>query len=555
MKTALALFLAWAAAIAVVAVLVVDARRVAIARGERAALAAAHIMEENTARTFQAASVTLSALADAWQLTRPPRNDPAFQSLLQERLEDLPYVRALFIVGPDGFIIHDTDYPQTPPASLADRKYFRAHRDDPGLRRYISEPMLSRSPGAGWFVSVTERLGDGERFEGVLVAAMQPAYFQSLYERIAQDRDEALALLHRDRRLIARFPPVDEQIGRTFDDLPLFAHLARRATGVYHADGHIAPGRRIVAYSAVPGLPFVVHASLSEDAALAEWRRSALGAAVAMVALTLLLAGVAVRETRTARRRARRRAQRAQAEKLEALGQLTGGIAHDFGNLLQIVSLNLDMIAREAGDAARTRRAAAVAARAVARGKTLIARLLTFARQQPLEIRPADLNALITEAHPLVAQAAGSGIELHLQLAPALPLVRTDASQFEMALLNLVVNARDAMQGKGRLVLRTFAEEAGGAPCLEVEDDGPGMSEATRRRALDPFFTTKGDAGTGLGLPQVYGFMQLAGGSLEIDSAPARGTRVRLCFATAAPSRPERAESGTGAGNGPASRR
>ena len=555
MKTALALFLAWVAAIAVVAALVVDARRGAIARGERAALAAAHVMEENTARTFQAVSVTLSALADTWQLTRPPRNDPAFQSLLQQRLEDLPYVRALFIVGPDGFIVHDTDYPKTPAVSLADRDYFRAHLDDPSLQRYISEPMLSRSPAVGWFVSVTERLGDRERFEGVLVAAMRPAYFEALYERIAQDRGEALVLFHRDRRLIARFPAVDEQLGRTFADLPLFEHVARSASGVYRVDGHIVPGRRIIAYSAVPGLPFVVHASVSEDAVLAEWRRSALGAAVAMVALTLLLGGVAVRETRTARRRAAQRARRAQAEKLEALGQLTGGIAHDFGNLLQIVSLNLDMIARDAEDAAASRRAAGVARRAVAQGKTLIARLLTFARQQPLELRPADLNALIAEAHPLVAQAAGSGIELFLQLAPALPLVRTDVSQVEMALLNLVVNARDAMRGKGRIVLRTFAEEAGGAPCLEVEDDGPGMSEATRQRAMDPFFTTKGEAGTGLGLPQVYGFMQFAGGSVEIDSSPGRGTRVRLRFAIAEPRRPERAESGTGAGTGPASRR
>lgn len=532
MKTALALFLAWVAAIAVVAVLVVDARRGAIARGERAALAAAHVMEENTERSFQAVSVTLSALADTWQLTRPPPNDPAFQSLLQERLEDLPYVRALFIVGPDGFIVHDTDYPKTPRVSLADRDYFRAHRDDPNLRRYVSEPMLSRSPAVGWFVSVTERLGEGERFEGVLVAAMQPAYFQALYERIAQDRGEALVLFHRGGRLIARFPPVDEQLGRTYGDLPLFEHLTRRPTGVYHVDGHVEPGRRIVAYSAVPGLPFVVHASLSEDAVLAEWRRSALGAAVAMVALTLLLAGIAMREARTARRRAAQRAQRAQAEKLEALGHLTGGIAHDFGNLLQVMSLNLDVIARDPRDVAATRHAAAVAARAVAQARTLIGRLLTFARQQPLEIRPADLNALITEAHPLVAQAAGSGIELFLQLAPALPLVRTDASQFEMALLNLVVNARDAMQGKGRIALRTFADEAG-APCLEVEDNGPGMDEATRRRAMDPFFTTKGDAGTGLGLAQVYGFMQLAGGGAEIDSAPGCGARVRLRFAIA----------------------
>lgn len=534
MKTALALFLAWFAAIAVVTVLVVDARQDALARGEREAAAMAQIMEEHTVRTFQAVGVSLAAIADTWQLTQPRPNDPAFRRLLRQRLEDLPYARALFVIGPDGFIIHDTDYPDTPRVSLADRDYFRAHRDDPGLQRFVSEPMLSRTPGAGWFLSVTERLGDGERFVGIVVAAMRPTYFQALYEKLAQGQDEALLLFHRGGRLIARSPPAEEQVGQSFLHLPLFQRLPQSPAGVYEVEGVVTPGERIVAYGSVPGLPLVVHASVSERAILAEWRQSALGAAVAMGALTLLLAGVSVREARARRRRAAARAQRIQAEKLEALGRLTGGIAHDFGNLLHVVGMNLEMIAQDPGNAAATERAAVIAGRAVTRGKTLIARLLAFARRQPLEIEAADLNALVTEAHPLVAQAAGSGIELVLHLAPALPLVRTDASQFEMALLNLVVNARDAMQGKGRIVLRTAADAASGAPCLEVEDSGPGMSEATRRRALEPFFTTKGDAGTGLGLSQVYGFMQQAGGSVEIASAPGHGARVRLCFAPAA---------------------
>jgi hypothetical protein len=173
------------------------------------------------------------------------------------------------------------------------------------------------------------------------------------------------------------------------------------------------------------------------------------------------------------------------------MGQLTGGIAHDFANLLTVVSMNLEMIARHPGDAARNAQAAAGAARTVARAKTLIARLLAFAKQQPLELKAVDLNALVAEAHPLVAQAAGPGIELVLQLAPALPLARTDESQFEMALLNLVVNARDAMGKRGRIVLRTFADARSGAPCLDVDDDGPGMDAQTRRRAMEPLFTTK----------------------------------------------------------------
>jgi signal transduction histidine kinase len=102
-----------------------------------------------------------------------------------------------------------------------------------------------------------------------------------------------------------------------------------------------------------------------------------------------------------------------------------------------------------------------------------------------------------------------------------------------MALLNLVMNARDAMAGRGRLVLRSYADSHSGVTCLDVQDDGPGMSEKTRRHAMEPFFTTKGEHGTGLGLAQVYGFMRQTGGSVEIEAAPGRGTRVRLSFARA----------------------
>jgi signal transduction histidine kinase len=525
------LIVGWLAAIAVVAALVVDGRGRALERGERASASLAQVMEQHTARTFQAVSLSLAAVADAWQLSRPPPNDAAFRQLLRERLRELPYARAIFVVGPDGLITHDTDYPSTPKVSLADREYFRLHRDAPGLERSISPPVFSRTPGVGWFVSVTERLGQGSRFEGIVVAAIAPEYFHTLYAKMESDRDEALALFHRGGTLIARSRRVREEVGREFLHLPLFGtYLPRAPSGTYRVDGHMVPGKRIVSYGSVEGLPLVVHVSFSARAVLAEWRRSALAATVAMSALTLLLGFVVGREFWARRRRERYRAQRAQAEKLEAMGQLTGGIAHDFGNLLGIVSLNVELVSRHPGDADVNLRAVAAMRRALQRGSTLITRLLAFARRQPLEVRLADLNLLVTEVHPLIAQAAGPRIELIMQLAPSLPPAFTDSGQFEMALLNLVVNARDAMSGTGRIVLRTFAEPRTGAPCLEVQDDGPGMSEQTRRRAFEPFFTTKGERGTGLGLAQVYGFMRQIGGTVDIESRPGGGTRVYLHF-------------------------
>ena len=521
---------AWVAAIAVVVVLVLDAERNALSRAERSAAAMAQVIEEHTARTSQSVSLTLAAIADAWRLSRPAAHDAAFRGLLRERLQDLPYVRAIFVIGADGRITHDTDYPKTPTVSLADRDYFRAHREEPALKRAISTPVLSRTPGAGWFVSLTQRIGSDERFEGIVVAAMHPGYFESLYGRMRHGQDELIALFHRNGTLVARSPALPSDIGRSFTHLPLFSQLESNPVGSYTVEhGHILPGRRLVSYRTVPGWPFVVHVSYSRDAVLAGWRRSALGAAIAMTALTLLLAGVIARDVRAARRRRAQREQREQAERMEAMGALTGGIAHDFGNLLGVIGNSLHLL--EAGGADARAQALGMARRAVLRGREMTDRLLTFARRKPLEPRPADLNSLLADAHPLIAQALTARIELVLQLAPGLPLALTDVSQFEMAVLNLVVNARDALGGRGRIVLRTYAD-AGGAPCLAVEDQGPGMPEAVRRRAMEPFFTTKGAAGTGLGLAQVYGFMHQIGGSLRIDSKPGAGTRVHLCFAS-----------------------
>ena len=529
----LASILGWLAATTIVVALLVDARSAAFDRGERAAAALTQVMEQHTARTIQSAALTVRAVADAWTLSRPQGNDPAFQALLQQRLNDLPYARALFVIGPDGYLIHDTDYPRTPAVSLADRAYFMAFRDHRDVESDVSGPYLSRSGAeAGWFVSVATRLGAPGEFHGVVVAALPATYFEALYNKIALSGREEIALFHRDGTLIARHPAAPEDIGRNFKRLPLFAGNAGE-TGSYWIDGHLVAGKRIVSYRSIEGLPLVVHVSLSEHDLLAEWRRSAASAAVAMAALTLLLAGVLVQLVRRRNRLEQARAQRAQAEKLEALGQVTGGIAHDFANLLNVVSSSLQVLTLRPGERDHVLQAAAVARRAVDRGTELIARLLAFARRQRLELKPADLNSLISAAQPLIAQAAGPRIELVLQLAPGLPPVLTDESQLEIALLNLVVNARDAISRQGRISLRTQVTASG--VCLTVEDDGSGMSRDVRLHALEPFFTTKGEAGTGLGLPQVYGFMRQAGGSVELDSSPGTGTRVHLRFAQARP--------------------
>ena len=541
-----ALLFAWLAALLVVAWLVRDGYAVALERGERGSAAFAAVVEQQTARTFQAVYLTLGAIGDTHQLQPRPRpHDPDFQEMMARRLEDLPLLRALFVIGPDGWIIHDTDYPKTPELSLADREYFRAPQHDPALASTAWPPLLSRS-GTGWFVPVTRQLNRAGAFEGVVVAAIQADHFATQFRRIGLVDGYSIALFHLGGTLVALHPARNDAVGRNFSQLPLFRHLAQRSGSFWSAET-ILPGERVVSYRVVENAPFVVQTSRTKSAVLAEWRRTATGTAIAMLTLTVFLGWFIAHLVRDRARRVRERERRAQAEKLEALGQLTAGIAHDFGNLLHIVAMNLEVVQRGTGEREVVERALGTTARAVRDGLEMIDRLMAFARRRPLAITRLRLDEWLAKTRSLLLQAAGPRVTLSVEESGPLPEVLCDPAQLDAALVNLVLNARDAMAGSGRITLRAYVcDNDSGAPaafvgtpapfvCLAVRDDGPGMSEQVRRRALEPFYTTKGRAGTGLGLSQVYGFMQQVGGDMTIDSAPGRGTTVHLFFRAAGP--------------------
>jgi signal transduction histidine kinase len=229
-----------------------------------------------------------------------------------------------------------------------------------------------------------------------------------------------------------------------------------------------------------------------------------------------------------------------QAQKLEAMGRLTAGIAHDFNNLLMAISGSAGLIAMRAGTAVAYAPQLATIMQSVERGTTLTRRLLAFGRQQALTPRSVDVNSVLSDLKDLlVATLAGYG-RLDLQLGPAPVTAFVDANQLEQAILNLVINARDAMPGGGVVTITTrevdLSGQEGGTEHLvghfvmiAVSDTGTGMPEHVRVRAFDPFFTTK-DAGegSGLGLSQVYGLVQQSGGTTRIDSDPGKGTTVSI---------------------------
>jgi PAS domain S-box-containing protein len=243
-----------------------------------------------------------------------------------------------------------------------------------------------------------------------------------------------------------------------------------------------------------------------------------------------------------------------QAQKMEALGQLTGGIAHDFNNLLQVMRGYLDLIdsglARPEPDHARLKRSLGAARAAADRAATLTQQLLAFSRKQRLDGRAVNLNALAEGIRDMAARSLGDTVRLRFDLDPTLGTCRLDPTQAEVALLNVLINARDALadrtDGVVTVATRALAVTAddtelgtrlnpGSYAMISVTDNGSGMAPEILNRVMEPFFTTKEEGrGTGLGLSMVYGFAQQSGGAARIESAPGQGTTVRLYFPEAA---------------------
>lgn len=222
------------------------------------------------------------------------------------------------------------------------------------------------------------------------------------------------------------------------------------------------------------------------------------------------------------------------SQKMEAIGKLTYGLAHDFNNLLTVITNSLDTLSSGDIDVERRRRSIATAQRAADRGALLTRQLLAFSRGQWLRPKPHDVNDLISNSAEILRRACDSSIRMDFELEPRLPQVSVDGPQFEAALLNLVVNARDAIpSGRGgRIVIRTHRVQEAGRPdevAITVSDNGEGMSPEVVSRAAEPFFTTKDvGKGSGLGLSQVHGFVGQSRGRVDIGSESGVGTKVTM---------------------------
>jgi two-component system NtrC family sensor kinase len=468
-----------------------DAERIAATRLDDLT----RVMEEHAERALERNAMVFRELQRVLGEDSDARlraRERALHELLAAICDRLPHIRAIALRGADGRTLVSSHLYPVPRSTLPVE--WQDHRG-------VSQPRTRR---------------------GFIEIELQPSHFVDFYSRLTKPEDQvAFRLVTGDGRVLARWPAAPQAGLRVVDE----TYSASRAVG-QHA--------------------VFVSASQPPKVVLAPWRhQTQVLAAIALPSAAALLYAslLALRRTRRLQEEARERARAEErlrhSQKMDALGELTGGVAHDFGNLLAVVNNAAHVLSESQ---AKDHPAVAAILRAVESGSRLTRQLLSFARRQPLNPERIELERALPGFADLLKSSIGSGVTLGIHVAPDTPAVCVDRGELEMALLNLAANARDAMNRSGELEILARAAEPGEGPqpgrryaIVSVSDSGQGIPAEILPRVFDPFFTTKpAGSGTGLGLSQVYGFCQQAGGGVQLESDVGIGTTVSLFLPAAA---------------------
>jgi two-component system NtrC family sensor kinase len=474
--------------------------------------------------------------------------EAALHRRLKRLADSLPQLKSAWIFDAEGKALVNSLASPPPELSFADRDYFYAHVDQT-IGTFIGVPLTPRPPyqGARFFGVSRRRDSDDGSFIGVIQASVLPEYFESFYARIGSDPGSFFAMGRTDGVVLTHFPRLDRDL-RLDPGGPVGREIAAHPahglmTIVWPSDGI----ERRIGYRRIAEYPIYVSAGFETSAIRARWFATMgqhLVFGIPATALLFLLLAFAFRRTQHLQAEAAKRREAEEAlkhsQRLEALGQLTGGVAHDFNNLLTVIRASVDLLNRPQLTEERRQRYMTAIADAVARAARLTSQLLAFARRQTLKPEVFDVGERMRSLHDMLATLLGPAIEIATQL-PAEPcLVNADASQFETALINMATNARDAMQGKGRISFKVeaattvpdaLAHLPGGRGFVSVvvSDTGIGIPAARLGRVFEPFFTTKQVGhGTGLGLSQVFGFARQSGGEVTVTSEVGQGSTFSL---------------------------
>jgi two-component system NtrC family sensor kinase len=467
---------------------------------------------------------------------------------LKQLADSLPQMKSAWIFDAKGHALVNSLALPAPGIDFSDRDYFKAHIvKDIGI--YIGSALTPRAPysGAGFFsVSRRRQTGDGS-FTGVIQASVLPEYFEKFYARIGHDPGSFFALGLTDGTVLARFPVLEREVHIDRNG-PVGQKIAANpkaglVTVTSPADGI----ERRLGYQRLAEYPVYVSAGLETSAIRARWLATMsqhLIFGLPATALLFFILALALRRTRHLYAEASRRLEAEEAlkhgQRLEALGQLTGGVAHDFNNLLTVIRASVDLLRRPHLTEERRQRYIGAISDTVSRAAKLTAQLLAFARRQTLKPEVFDVGQCVQTLSEMIGTLTGTPIEIVTRVPVEACFINADAGQFETALINMAVNARDAMGGEGRLTIaiRAVAELPGraaypisphGYVAVSVDDTGVGIPQEQLGRVFEPFFTTKEvGQGTGLGLSQVFGFAKQSGGEVMVTSEVGKGSSFTL---------------------------
>ncbi|WP_321846760.1 response regulator [Paraburkholderia bannensis] len=508
----------------------------------------------------------------------------ANEAQIHEKLDAIgggyPQVAAVSIFGRNGALLASSRYSPPPPVSIATRDDFVGIRDGRVLD-HVSRVMVGQVSGETVFNTGIARRDAAGQFAGLVSVALRPHYFNKFYSELLGDESPmALGLVRSDGAILAFEPPpgaaASAAVARPASGsasstaasratvpeaitpgTPFAAALALgKDSGVVRMHSQLLGGNAIVAFRRVGAYPVYVTCAYRASAIWAGWYRHLSVLLISMFTpsialwcvIWLSLRRLAAEEEAWERWQAEASMRRSiesayrQSRKMEALGNLVGSVAHDFNNLLMIVSANVQ-IARRRGTPGLERELSAVE-RALKSGQSLTRQLLGVARKQPLRNETIHVGRWLPACRELLRASLGAKVSLVVDLDEDVWPVLVDVAEFELALINLAVNARDAMPNGGRFTVHAhnMAFRPGeGFPLdgdfvhVSLEDTGVGMSPDVLARAFEPLYTTKPKGmGTGLGLPQVFAFCERSGGLAAIDSAIGAGTSVHLYLPRAA---------------------
>ncbi len=538
------------------------------------------VMRENAARVFERQRDLAANINNIVRDMDPPEILAAERPLHQQfagMVANIPEIQSALLIAANGEpLVSAAIFPVPRTVDVRGRDYFKGVMTQRAAP-FISALQIGAIDKHVFFGFAQPWTAPDGQIKGVIDIAVSPGYFEDFYRLLVNEegdyyKGKYLALVREDGQMLVRYPPSREPLPHLTPPSPFFAAIAANPDGGFYEKNSIVDThhpQRIYAYRSVSGFPLYVVAGRSRSAILANWWQTIFGRLAIGVPGTLALFLV----TWTALIRTRReeealaqadaemlRRERAEqvllrAQRLEAVGQLTGGVAHDFNNLLTVIIGSVELLERRPDDGATVRRLARNIKAASERGAEITAKLLSFSRQTRVNPKLVDVNASLRAFEPLLRQAANESVTIVLDLVAEVVLVFLDPGQFEAAILNLVGNARDAMPDGGRITIATRSAIIDGdhpelrpGPAMRISvtdtDTGTGMDADTAAKAIEPFFTTKGvGRGTGLGLSQVYGFAKQSGGDLRIDTALDCGTSIEILLpgggALLAPPAPE----------------